>query len=101
MTDALREARLFANAETKQRHRRKIEPDDAAAARHGQDRLSLFARWRMGRQAAAAAEEVYDATVDMLSSLDPGLRYSQLFWAFPNKHGYSPWVLPDCRDAGR
>jgi CubicO group peptidase (beta-lactamase class C family) len=46
-------------------------------------------------------EEVYDAAVDMLSSFDPGLHYSQLFWAFPNKHGYSPWVLPDCRDAGR
>jgi CubicO group peptidase (beta-lactamase class C family) len=31
-------------------------------------------------------DAVNHATVDMHSSIDPGLRYSQLFWAFPDKH---------------
>ena len=31
-------------------------------------------------------DAVNHATVDMHSSFDPGLRYSQLFWAFPAKH---------------
>jgi CubicO group peptidase (beta-lactamase class C family) len=31
-------------------------------------------------------DAVNHATVDMHSSLDPSLRYSQLFWAFPEKH---------------
>jgi CubicO group peptidase (beta-lactamase class C family) len=31
-------------------------------------------------------DAVYHATVDTHSSFDPGLRYSQLFWAFLNKH---------------
>src|SRR5258708_19212912 len=31
-------------------------------------------------------DAVYHATVDMHASFDPGLRYSQQFWALPDKH---------------
>jgi CubicO group peptidase (beta-lactamase class C family) len=31
-------------------------------------------------------DAVNHATINMHSSFDPGLRYSQLFWAFPDKH---------------
>src|SRR5262249_8053891 len=62
---------------------------DAATAGHGEDRLSLFARREWAGQQllpSSYVDAVNHATVDMHSSFDPGLRYSQLFWALPDKH---------------